>query len=72
MGETTIRDFASDKIIIGDVKHTAKKWLNHDGYIQRLSIYDEVSLCHMLERIGHSPSLVAHSIRGQKSRMITS
>ncbi|KZV60786.1 hypothetical protein PENSPDRAFT_693971 [Peniophora sp. CONT] len=31
VGETTIRDFVSDKITVGDVKRVAKKWLHQDG-----------------------------------------
>ncbi|VDB87376.1 unnamed protein product [Peniophora sp. CBMAI 1063] len=31
IGETTFRDIASDKISVGEIKHSAKKWLQHDG-----------------------------------------
>ena len=41
-GETTIRDFASDKIVIGEVKRMAKKWLDQDGYNQICLIFRAV------------------------------
>lgn len=33
IGETTIHDFASDKISVSGVKRVAKKWLHQDGYV---------------------------------------